>query len=50
MSGLGVPRFMVDLPGGGGKVPLTPQYVKGMKGDQLVVKNYKGENYYYPID
>ncbi|MFH0845603.1 MAG: KamA family radical SAM protein [Pseudomonadota bacterium] len=33
-SGLGVPHFMIDLPGGGGKVPLAPGYRQGFKEGQ----------------
>ncbi|MFC1839074.1 KamA family radical SAM protein [Thermodesulfobacteriota bacterium] len=50
LSGIGVPRFMIDLPEGGGKIPVIPQYIKGIKGDKLVIKNYKGLEYYYPIN
>ncbi len=48
-SGLSVPHFAVDLPGGGGKVPLLPEYV--MKTDEagLLIKNYLGEEYRYPV-
>ena len=49
ISGLSVPRFMIDLPGGGGKVPITPQYIKKIKGKGLVIKNYLGHEYMYPI-
>ncbi|OGQ98690.1 MAG: lysine 2,3-aminomutase [Deltaproteobacteria bacterium RIFOXYD12_FULL_57_12] len=40
-SGLAVPTFAVDAPGGGGKIPLTPNYVRQM-GDELVFNNYCG--------
>lgn len=49
LSGMGVPRFMIDLPEGGGKIPVTPGYIKAVKGDKLVIKNYKGLEYNYPI-
>ncbi len=49
LSGMGVPRFMIDLPEGGGKIPVLPEYIKGIKGDRLVIKNYRGLEYYYPI-
>ena len=49
LSGIGVPRFVIDLPEGGGKIPITPEYIKGIKGDRLVIKNYKGHTYYYPV-
>jgi lysine 2,3-aminomutase len=49
ISGPGVPRFMIDLPGGGGKVPITPGYIRRIKGKELVIKNYLGHEYMYPI-
>ena len=41
MSGMAVPTFAVDAPGGGGKIPLLPNYVKHI-GEQLVFQNYCG--------
>ena len=49
ISGLCVPRFMIDLPEGAGKIPVTPEYTRGIKGNELKVKNYLGEKYRYPI-
>jgi lysine 2,3-aminomutase len=46
-TGYAVPTYMVDAPGGGGKVPLTPNYVVGRQGDELVLKNYAGTLYRY---
>jgi lysine 2,3-aminomutase len=40
---------MIDLPGGGGKIPLIPEYVLESKEDELLVKNYLGEKYGYPL-
>ena len=40
-SGLAVPTFAVDAPGGGGKIPLLPDYVQ-TTGDTLVFTNYQG--------
>jgi lysine 2,3-aminomutase len=48
-SGLCVPRFMIDLPGGGGKVPLLPEYVKGEESGRLRIRNYLGREYVYPM-
>ncbi|MGD9032367.1 MAG: KamA family radical SAM protein, partial [Desulfobacteraceae bacterium] len=48
-SGLCVPRFMIDLPGGGGKIPLVPEYVLGEEKGRLRLKNYLGEEYFYPL-
>jgi len=41
-SGLAVPTFVVDLPGGGGKVPLMPNYVLARSDDRAVLRNYEG--------
>ncbi|MDA8163885.1 MAG: KamA family radical SAM protein [Desulfobacteraceae bacterium] len=40
-SGLAVPTFAVDAPGGGGKIPLVPDYVRSL-GTDLVFENYQG--------
>jgi len=47
-SGLCVPHFAIDLLGGGGKVPLLPEYLTGQSGDSLLVTNYAGEHYRHP--
>ena len=49
ISGLCVPRFMIDLPDGGGKIPITPEYVLGKEKGNLRLKNYLGEEYVYPL-
>lgn len=41
LSGMAVPTFAVDAPGGGGKIPLTPEYIIS-KGRELVFRNYEG--------
>ena len=41
-SGLAVPTFVVDLPGGGGKVPLMPTYIVARSDDRAVLRNYEG--------
>jgi lysine 2,3-aminomutase len=40
-SGLAVPTFAVDAPGGGGKIPLTPNYIRAT-GDEIIFDNYCG--------
>ncbi|MCP4666848.1 MAG: lysine 2,3-aminomutase, partial [Deltaproteobacteria bacterium] len=47
-SGLCVPHFAIDLPGGGGKVPLLPEYIKDGDGDSLLIRNYQGKEHQYP--
>src|SRR4029450_7031982 len=44
-SGLAVPQFVIDAPGGGGKVPLLPEYVEEINDDEVVFRNYQGEPY-----
>jgi lysine 2,3-aminomutase len=41
-SGLAVPTFVVDAPGGGGKIPVMPQYLISMSGRRVVLRNYEG--------
>jgi lysine 2,3-aminomutase len=40
-SGLAVPHFVIDLPFGGGKVPLQPNYVLAQDSGELLIRNYK---------
>jgi lysine 2,3-aminomutase len=47
-SGLAVPHLAVDLPGGGGKVTLQPEYVVERTERETVFRNYRGERYVYP--
>ncbi|MGW8158283.1 MAG: KamA family radical SAM protein [Desulfoprunum sp.] len=47
LSGMAVPTFALDAPGGKGKIPLTPQYVLE-HGASLVFANYRGETCTYP--
>ncbi|MBN2450374.1 MAG: KamA family radical SAM protein [Lentisphaeria bacterium] len=47
-SGYAVPTYVVDAPGGGGKIPLMPHYVLGHDGNELVLRNYEGREYRYP--
>jgi lysine 2,3-aminomutase len=46
-SGLAVPQFVIDTPGGGGKIPLLPEYVESITDDEVVMRNYAGERYVY---
>ena len=47
-SGLAVPYYVIDAPGGGGKIPLLPQYVLGRNGKDIILRNFKYEIYTYP--
>jgi lysine 2,3-aminomutase len=43
VSGLGLPTYVVDLPGGGGKVPLQPDYLISGSDSEYVFRNHKGK-------
>jgi len=47
-TGYAVPHFVVDAPGGGGKIPLLPDYLVGRDGDDLLLRNFEGGIYRYP--
>jgi lysine 2,3-aminomutase len=47
-SGLAIPYYVIDAPGGGGKIPLLPQYVLGRNGRDIILRNYKYEIFTYP--
>ena len=46
-SGLAVPHFVIDAPGGGGKVPLLPEYVEEITEDEVIFRNYEGKRFIY---
>ena len=41
-SGYAVPTFVVDAPGGGGKIPVMPQYVLSQTPNRVILRNYEG--------
>ncbi|ABR55830.1 lysine 2,3-aminomutase [Methanococcus aeolicus] len=41
-SGFAVPRYVVDAPGGGGKIPVMPNYVISWGTDRVILRNYEG--------
>ena len=47
-SGLAVPYFCIDAPGGGGKIPLLPKYIQSISDEQVVMRNFEGETFVYP--
>lgn len=47
ISGLAMPTYVIDIPGGGGKIPVTPEYIQQIKGDSILIKNYQGNFYKY---
>lgn len=48
LSGLCQPTYMLDIPGGHGKVPLTPCYIEELENQTYKIENYKGESHNYP--
>jgi lysine 2,3-aminomutase len=48
ISGYGVPAFVIDAPGGGGKVQLLSNHIEGKEGTTLLLRNYEGKVYRYP--
>lgn len=47
MSGLAVPTYVIDAPGGGGKIPILPDYVVKREGHQTVLRNYENKEFVY---
>ncbi|RMF85496.1 MAG: KamA family radical SAM protein, partial [Nitrospirae bacterium] len=48
VSGIAIPTFVVDAPGGGGKIPLLPNYVVSMSPTHTVLRNFEGVLLSYP--
>jgi lysine 2,3-aminomutase len=48
LSGMAIPTFVLDAPGGKGKIPLTPEFILSSDPDKLTFENYKGELCEYP--
>lgn len=46
-SGLAIPTFVIDLPDGGGKVPLQPSYLLTQTESELILRNYQGRFFWY---
>jgi lysine 2,3-aminomutase len=47
-TGYATPMFVIDAPGGGGKIQLAPDPVVGRDGDDLLLRNFEGDVYRYP--
>ncbi|MFH1755106.1 MAG: KamA family radical SAM protein [Candidatus Latescibacterota bacterium] len=46
-SGYAVPTYVVDAPGGGGKIPLMPDYIVGREDNELILRNCENKLYRY---
>ena len=47
-SGLAVPHYVIDAPGGGGKIAVIPNPIISFDDNEIVLKNYEGNVYSYP--
>lgn len=47
-TGYAVPQFVIDAPGGGGKVPVNPEYVLSHNHDRVLIRNFEGRVFEYP--
>jgi lysine 2,3-aminomutase len=47
-SGYAIPQYVIDAPGGGGKVPVNPEYVLSRNADRVVIRNFEGKLFEYP--
>jgi len=47
-TGYAVPTYVIDAPGGGGKIPLLPEYFLGREREDLLLKNYQDRVFRYP--
>lgn len=47
-SGYALPQYVLDAPGGGGKIPLNPNYVVSRNEREIVLRNYEGKKFVYP--
>ena len=48
ISGFAIPRFVIDAPNGGGKVPINPDFVVSLDDEKVLMRNYEGRVYTYP--
>lgn len=47
-TGYAVPQYVVDGPGGGGKIPLNPDYIVGQADGRFILRNFRGDLFEYP--
>jgi lysine 2,3-aminomutase len=48
-TGYAVPQYVIDAPGGGGKVPVNPDYIEKITDDEVVFRNYEGAVFRYAL-
>ncbi len=47
-TGYAIPQYVIDAPGGGGKVPINPDYMLDRDAARTTIRNYEGEVFHYP--
>ncbi|MDA0751321.1 MAG: KamA family radical SAM protein [Verrucomicrobia bacterium] len=47
-TGYAVPQYVIDAPGGGGKVPINPEYILSHNSERVVIRNFEGKVFEYP--
>ena len=47
-TGYAVPQYVIDAPGGGGKVPISPDYVLSKNSERILIRNFEGKVFEYP--
>ena len=47
-SGYAIPHYVIDAPGGGGKIPILPDYYQGKENGEIILKNYQDNIFKYP--
>jgi lysine 2,3-aminomutase len=47
-SGYAIPNYVIDAPGGGGKISILPEYVISLNDEEVVLRNYMNNIYHYP--
>lgn len=47
-TGYAVPQYVIDAPGGGGKVPIMPDYVLNKNAERILIRNFEGKVFEYP--
>lgn len=48
-TGYAVPQFVIDAPGGGGKIPINPEYIETITDSEILMRNYEGRMVSYPL-
>jgi lysine 2,3-aminomutase len=47
-TGYAVPQYVIDAPGGGGKVPINPGYILRQDEERIIIRNFEGRVFEYP--